>query len=259
MTVISTDEAIKALRAEALRLLNNQKHLLQRVSDEVASVDQEDGGGEYTVEGIRKKILSLEENKKLLEKMEMVLVVVGTMKAGKSTCINAIVGREVLPSRNRPMTALPTLIRHKKGVVVPKLYFSQSKQQPLQVLLSKIKSKLLNQDLEAIENVKGDDVLRKIALEIQNGWSLSEHFEGETEIFEFLSAINDLVRLSKALNIKFPFNEYSGVDDYPVIEVEFTHFKDAANDELTNFSILDTPGFNEAGQEKNLKPMLQKQ
>lgn len=54
-------------------------------------------------------------------RLEMVLAIVGTMKAGKSTTINAIVGTEVLPNRNRPMTALPTLIRHtppeRSGVV----------------------------------------------------------------------------------------------------------------------------------------------
>jgi ribosome biogenesis GTPase A len=47
-----------------------------------------------------------------ITRLEMVLAIVGTMKAGKSTTINAIVGTEVLPNRNRPMTALPTLIRH---------------------------------------------------------------------------------------------------------------------------------------------------
>ncbi len=47
-----------------------------------------------------------------ISRLEMVLAIVGTMKAGKSTTINAIVGTEVLPNRNRPMTALPTLIRH---------------------------------------------------------------------------------------------------------------------------------------------------
>jgi len=49
----------------------------------------------------------------------LVLAVVGTMKAGKSTTINAIVGREIMPNRNRPMTALPTLIRHVPGRVQP--------------------------------------------------------------------------------------------------------------------------------------------
>ncbi len=59
-----------------------------------------------------------------ISRLEMVLAIVGTMKAGKSTTINAIVGTEVLPNRNRPMTALPTLIRHTPGQKEPVLHFS---------------------------------------------------------------------------------------------------------------------------------------
>ena len=59
----------------------------------------------------------------------LVLAVVGTMKAGKSTTINAIVGREIMPNCNRPMTALPTLIRHVPGRVQPLL--RPQKVQPL--------------------------------------------------------------------------------------------------------------------------------
>lgn len=59
-----------------------------------------------------------------ITRLEMVLAIVGTMKAGKSTTINAIVGTEVLPNRNRPMTALPTLIRHTPGQKEPVLHFS---------------------------------------------------------------------------------------------------------------------------------------
>ncbi len=58
-----------------------------------------------------------------ISRLEMVLAIVGTMKAGKSTTINAIVGTEVLPNRNRPMTALPTLIRHTPGQKEPVLHF----------------------------------------------------------------------------------------------------------------------------------------
>lgn len=57
---------------------------------------------------------------------EMVVAIVGTMKARKSTTINAIVGKEVLPNRNRPMTALPTLIRHTPGQKEPVLHFTHA-------------------------------------------------------------------------------------------------------------------------------------
>lgn len=62
-----------------------------------------------------KRIEELEGEQIKTARREMVLAVVGTMKAGKSTTINAIVGQEILPNRNRPMTSVPTLIRHVPG------------------------------------------------------------------------------------------------------------------------------------------------
>ncbi len=49
-----------------------------------------------------KRIEELEGEQIKTARREMVLAVVGTMKAGKSTTINAIVGQEILPNRNRP-------------------------------------------------------------------------------------------------------------------------------------------------------------
>lgn len=46
------------------------------------------------------RIEELEGEQIKTARREMVLAVVGTMKAGKSTTINAIVGQEILPNRN---------------------------------------------------------------------------------------------------------------------------------------------------------------
>ncbi|EFC1714129.1 hypothetical protein FBH71_06270 [Escherichia coli] len=70
----------------------------------------------------------------------MVLAVVGTMKAGKSTTINAIVGQEILPNRNRPMTSVPTLIRHVPGKTEPVLHLEHI--QPVRNLLITLQEKL---------------------------------------------------------------------------------------------------------------------
>ena len=70
----------------------------------------------------------------------MVLAVVGTMKAGKSTTINAIVGKEILPNRNRPMTSIPTLIRHVPGKHTPDLQLNNI--DPIHQLLSALKKKI---------------------------------------------------------------------------------------------------------------------
>lgn len=80
-----------------------------------------------------KRIEELEGEQIKTARREMVLAVVGTMKAGKSTTINAIVGQEILPNRNRPMTSVPTLIRHVPGKTEPVLHLEHI--QPVRNLL----------------------------------------------------------------------------------------------------------------------------
>lgn len=77
----------------------------------------------FSARGVDAQQAMLNNELRKITRLEMVLAIVGTMKAGKSTTINAIVGTEVLPNRNRPMTALPTLIRHTPGQKEPVLHF----------------------------------------------------------------------------------------------------------------------------------------
>jgi replication fork clamp-binding protein CrfC len=71
-------------------------------------------------------ISNLQNEQQKLDKLEMVLAVIGTMKAGKSTTINAIVGMEILPNRETAMTTLPTLIRNIHGQSEPVLKIEKS-------------------------------------------------------------------------------------------------------------------------------------
>lgn len=87
-----------------------------------------------------KRIEELEGEQIKTARREMVLAVVGTMKAGKSTTINAIVGQEILPNRNRPMTSVPTLIRHVPGKTEPVLHLEHI--QPVRNLLITLQEKL---------------------------------------------------------------------------------------------------------------------
>lgn len=87
-----------------------------------------------------KRIEELQGERTKIIRKEMVLAVVGTMKAGKSTTINAIVGKEILPNRNRPMTSIPTLIRHVPGKHTPDLQLNNI--DPIHQLLSALKKKI---------------------------------------------------------------------------------------------------------------------
>ncbi|TGC07423.1 dynamin family protein [Methanolobus halotolerans] len=57
-------------------------------------------------------ILRLEELKKRLSQGRFHLAVLGQVKRGKSTLINALLGEEVLPSSVIPLTAIPTFIQY---------------------------------------------------------------------------------------------------------------------------------------------------
>ncbi|OPH34074.1 hypothetical protein [Moraxella atlantae] len=102
---------------------------------------------------------------------------------------------------------------------------------------------------------------------INSGGKFNNHYEGEEAIFSFLYQLNDLVRLTKEIELAqyaadqkdiltFPFDKYKDFNNLPRIDVEF----DLANDFETQgrFMLLDTAGPNEAGQDE-LKVALTEQ
>ena len=266
--------SIEDVQAEALRLIDLQSSLLEQIRD--SKILQADSEIQSTIDNrqstinegeaprffspaeIAKKLEILAENRHKTEKLEMVLAVVGTMKAGKSTTINAIVGREILPNRNRPMTALPTLIEHAPGQKTPILYFE--KRQPILDLIEKLEEKAQKLKPESLqERLEGDSHLQDALQKLHQTRSIAEAYQGEEAIFDFLAWLNDLVRLSAALKVPFPFEAYAGVADFPRIEVEFFHLRNQNQAGQGKFMILDTPGFNEAGQQEHLLPMMREQ
>ena len=249
---------INTLRDEAKRQLQQLKELLQKAQNKglvEAPAVGEKNRATFDTESLPKAIEVLDGESYKLDHLDMVLAVVGTMKAGKSTSINAIVGAEVLPNRNRPMTALPTLIRHTPGVLTPRLVFEKVK--PLNDLLDILHSAIKKTNPEVLKELENDPDMEQLLEKIRQSKTFASRYDGEEGIFNFLKGLNDLVRLCFATEVNFPFSEYSTVDAMPVIEVEFTHLKDtpATQGRLT---LLDTPGPNEAGQQ-HLRHMLKDQ
>ncbi len=206
-----------------------------------------------------KKIEELEGEQIKNARREMVLAVVGTMKAGKSTTINAIVGQEILPNRNRPMTSVPTLIRHVPGKTEPVLHLEHI--QPVRNLLITLQQKLATPAGQQVAQTlqQTGDTRELLDILADDVW-LKNEYHGEDEIFTGLASLNDLVRLAAAMGTEFPFDEYAEVQKLPVIDVAFSHLvgMDACQGTLT---LLDTPGPNEAGQpqmEMMMRDQLQK-
>ncbi|EEC7861836.1 dynamin family protein [Escherichia coli] len=255
------EKNIALLCDEADRLLQLNINLLRQMVDEpdVLSDSKNENRLLFDKQKALKRIEELEGEQIKTARREMVLAVVGTMKAGKSTTINAIVGQEILPNRNRPMTSVPTLIRHVPGKTEPVLHLEHI--QPVRNLLSTLQQKL---DTPAGQQVaqtlqQTGDTRELLDILADDGW-LKNEYHGEEEIFTGLASLNDLVRLAAAMGSDFPFDEYAEVQKLPVIDVEFSHLvgMDACQGTLT---LLDTPGPNEAGQpqmEVMMRDQLQK-
>lgn len=249
---------IELLGQEAERLLGVKLKLLNKMMAEPGVVAAAQKGEQqyFDQTSTPELIAMLEGEKAKLAALELVLAVVGTMKAGKSTTINAIVGTEVLPNRNRPMTALPTLIRHTPGQADPVLKFEN--RAPVQQLLEKLRIAIGQpENREHAAKLSQDDDTAELLGLIETRGAFGEYFQGPEAIFGFLKGLNDLVRLSRTLGVDFPFASYSNIDELPVIEVEFAHIDKTGNTK-GRLTLLDTPGPNEADQ-PHLRKMLQEQ
>ncbi|EFU7701915.1 dGTPase [Escherichia coli] len=255
------EKNIALLCDEADRLLQLNINLLRQMVDEpdVLSDSKNENGLLFDKRKALKRIEELEGEQIKTARREMVLAVVGTMKAGKSTTINAIVGQEILPNRNRPMTSVPTLIRHVPGKTEPVLHLEHI--QPVRNLLITLQEKLATPAGQQVAQtlLQTGDTRELLDILTDDGW-LKNEYHGEEEIFTGLASLNDLVRLAAAMGSEFPFDEYAEVQKLPVIDVEFSHLvgMDACQGTLT---LLDTPGPNEAGQpqmEVMMRDQLQK-
>jgi GTPase Era involved in 16S rRNA processing len=197
------------------------------------------------------------ENQKVSH-LEMVVGVVGTMKAGKSTTINALVGGEILPNRNQPMTTLPTLLRHRPHQNTPILHLP--KRAPLLQLVQDLRNALLTvktvAKLPLYQEKDGKALLEHLQKALL---PIETHYHGQAAIFTFLRQLNDLVRLAQDLGINSDvyLQEYKQLYDFPMIELTFRHLDDKQSQ--GHFTLLDTPGPNESGQGQRLRRLLKDQ
>lgn len=152
----------------------------------------------------------LDNEIKKLKNSEYVLAVVGTMKAGKSTVINAIIGSEILPNRADPMTVLPTLITHNSQNIEARLFLPKS--ELLNEILKEIKEKISKNKLDTnlntfLKSKAGKDLLKHFS---QNFTFKSEY--SKEDLVQALTIFNDLMRLSIKLGLKNYLKEFKDID-----------------------------------------------
>ena len=262
-----TEEYIRSLSQETLWLINQQRKILEEVLGKELLQDSKKDGKKRNLDQqeITQWIEDLDEYSLKVEHLEMNLALVGTMKAGKSTVINAIVGDEILPNRNSPMTTLPTIIRHNNSQQFPQMFLQ--KKEPIIIMLENMRSCLKKK--KARKSSEQSNLIEECKDFIEECKTLTESviYKDSNAIFEVLLKINDLFRFytklgqedNSLLPIENYLMDYDGIDDFPVIETKFYHLnKLSFEHSIGTFSLLDTPGPNEAGQQK-LKEVVNEQ
>jgi len=184
------------------------------------------------------------------EKLNLILSVVGVMKAGKSTLINSIVGNQILPSRSTPMTALPTYIKHNDNCSGVVYHFKHAK------LFSKMLADLHGQNY--VLTHESSALAKRLA---NKSLKLDEHLNSLCDIHEQLEIINDICRINitNKIDPKAILETFRLDEDFPTIETCFQSIKELKLEgEIGNFIIVDTPGANEA-KLPELKSIVDKQ
>ncbi|MBR8840893.1 MAG: dynamin family protein [Stigonema ocellatum SAG 48.90 = DSM 106950] len=243
---------VRDLQKDVVELLEQISKLMYGASF-VLGVD----GGENKYTQYEQQI---SDEAKKVQNLELRMAIVAPMKAGKSTIINAIIGQEILPSRNSAMTTLPTEIIFDAERTEPILHLSQEVLSVFQETLLSLRHKIEALGMEPVQEKLAEyphlATMPKQILFV--GESIPATSKGRKNIIHTLTSLNDIVRLCSILEPRADRIQY--LTDAPRIKTPFWRLqKTEQQPELGNLVIVDTPGPNEAGENLRLQAVVQEQ
>lgn len=185
-----------------------------------------------------KDTLSLAEIREKLEKDTLTIGVIGQMKCGKSTFLNAFIfENDVLPAATTPMTAALSVITYgEKERIVAEFYtadeWAEQKMQaarPLEDAVDSLDESKIKAAKELVEKSS------KLGASLQNylGKTQEDNFD---QLIEYVGADGKFISITKSVTIYYPKEYLKGVE------------------------IVDTPGFNDpiVSREERTKEFLKK-
>lgn len=244
---------IQELQSDVTQLLEQIADLMNRASQALSS-----SSPSQKYEQCRQDI---DQHCTNVKKLELVMSIIAPMKAGKSTIINAIIGQDILPSRNAAMTTLPTEIIFQEDLSKPVLRLNSEILSTFQEAITCLQTKRQDIGTETVER-KLAQYPHLIALmskiESSDGLFVQSDVSGQEEIGKALTDLNDIVRLCSILEpSKDPLSQ---IQEVPRIETPFWKPQSSSQtDKLGNLVIVDTPGPNEAGENLRLSAVVESQ
>jgi len=254
---------IYSLQQSVVDVLTQVRDLMKYASQKLESSHGKDGRYAEHAKSIENEITKVRN-------LELRMAIAAPMKAGKSTIINAIVGQDILPSRNAAMTTLPTEIVFSKDVTEPKLklrYRLEPESDDFVDVYSDLMRSWTNLQRKineigidkAYEDIAEYPHLRDLLKDVSDSPDIPflSEVSGTEAIQKSLTDLNDLVRLCGVLVPSD--NPLTSLVSVPRIEVPFLDEKSGLKlDSVGKLVIVDTPGPNEAGA-LNLENVVQLQ
>ena len=241
---------VQELQKDVIALLEQISSLMHRASTALSCDSAGKKYGEFRQE--------VDEALQNVENLDLIMSIVAPMKAGKSTIINAIVGQEILPSRNAAMTTLPTEIVFNAELTEPALILNPQILSVFQETLLTLQGKIKALGTEGMqEKIAQYPHLVDLVQEIKDtvGFPTRTKTTGREEIIKALTGLNDIVRLCSILEPST--DPISQLIDVPYIETPFWQSqKTDQTQKLGNLVIVDTPGPNEAGENLRLSAVV---
>ena len=251
------------LQAQTLATLWQVDGLMQRASQSLG----------LKITGQKYQQLAQETHQAIasVQDLELRMAIAAPMKAGKSTMINAILGQDLLPSRNAAMTTLPTEVVFVPGLTEPILNLGLPLRESFQTAFFRLQEQIQAQGLQTVQEVIAPyPYLGKMAEKILHkaGGVIPEEILGRGKILSYLGALNDIIRLCGLVapvdnpivhleeipRIYAPFGELL----QPVLET-FQTPEHLFYQLRGSFVIVDTPGPNEVGEHLRLAHLVSQQ
>ncbi len=238
METQSLTASIQDLQKKVVETLQETGKLMGRASDL------------FTIESEKKKYIQfhnqINEALPSIQNFELRVVIVAPTSAGKSTLVNAMIGRELLPSRTLDMTAYPTEIVFKAELTEPVLTISEGTLSLFNTAMEKLQNKIefLGWD-DTLDKIADYPLLQNLAEKVKERELIfPQQVTGYEEIKKALTEINDFVRLCSKLDSSIN-QTWSKIKDLPRIETPFIQDeKINITKRLGNLVIIDTPGPN---------------
>lgn len=198
--------------------------------------------------------------------LELIMSIVAPMKAGKSTIINAIIGQDLLPTRNEAMTTLPTEIIFDAELAEPSLTLSpkiieifQQTFQHINYIIQNKGFEWAQQQLSKQPSAQKLEELLSLIFTSKYEFLIRSEVRGCEEINNVLTGLNDTVRLCNELDPSL--DPQAKFEDILRIRVPFWRSQQRTdqNDRLGSLVIVDTPGPNENAKNLRLSSIVEMQ